>query len=106
MSLNWDATKVANYDELKTETEFGKTDSLIWVTLVLQYGWELTEKNLDTAWERLYAFQKVTGKHYLDYSDLKRRIGLKTNSGTMTDAQWRKHLTTIIAREAKMSRDK
>jgi hypothetical protein len=101
MSLNWEATNIPDYEELKTDAEWEKTNTLIWVTLVLQYGWELTDKNLDMAWERLYAFQKVTNREYLTYADLKRRVGLSTNSGTMTDAQWKKHLMTIIAREAK-----
>ena len=101
MSLNWDATAIPDYDELKTNEEWQKTNDLIWLTLVLQYGWDLTDKNLEEAWNRLYAFQKVTNHEYLTYADLKRRVGLRTNSGEMTNAKWKAHLMTIIAREAK-----
>lgn len=101
MSLNWDATKIANYEELQTDEEWAKTNSLIWVSIVLQYGWELTEKNVDEAWNRLFAFNSIARhKDDLTYADLKRRIGLKTNSGEMTNAQWRKHLDSIITRKA------
>lgn len=104
MSLNWEAINIPDYDELKTDEEWQKTYDLIHLTMVLRYGWELTDKNLNMAWERLYALQTVTGHHYLTYADLKRRVGLSTNGGTMTDAQWKKHLMSIIAREAKSAR--
>lgn len=115
MSLNWDISKVKNWEELydkgtwKNDFEFepdpkGKekrlqtrTDALIWVTMSVGMG-QITEKNHEEFFKRV-AFLETIGSAYrmrggkpVKYTleDIKRHIGLSTNVSTETQAKWLK----------------
>lgn len=117
MSLNWDLTKIENYQELcwlpdpteenPKQTRLNPvTESLIWATMAVDIG-RLTEKNLDEFAYRVFfyerAFQSFMNKggepEYLTYEDIKAHIGLSTNVIDITQSQWMKRIKEVWARE-------
>lgn len=125
MSLNWNASKVANMAAIGVglleaemtpdqRIEWAKTEHIIWSMLVVGLG-AITEKNVDDAYERLSAYERamenvvttisptdVSGvKHYLTLEDIRKRIGLTTNVTQTTRAAFERRLGQILLDEAK-----
>lgn len=93
MSLNWDISKVKNFEEMQ-ETESGITDAVIWLTMAVGFG-EITEDNVEEFAQRAALVQMVNGPWlvrgiYVTEEMIRRRIGLGTNVGNETWAQWSK----------------
>jgi hypothetical protein len=102
MPLNWNITQCQNHEELLDDSVWGKTDALIWTTMVIGIP-EITEDNADEFFARVETVQRVTGNlciwngdpYYFDYQDIVRRIGLHTNASRLTKAGFFKHVTNI-----------
>lgn len=90
MALNWNIEKVANYKELTEGSEWVTTDLLIWGTMFVGMH-QITDKNYKEFYARYHlvellsgAFSTVDGKpRFVTLEDVKRRIGLSTNAGTV-----------------------
>lgn len=97
MSLDWNTTKVKDYDKLKTDEEWPITEAIIWMTMSLDIG-DITEKNIPEWLFRIRIFTRVSDGHGFGIKDgkpwnpseedLRKRIGLTTNVGTRTRKQY------------------
>ena len=91
MSLNWDATKCENLDELLEGSEGAKTQYLCYEFIRCGFGWEIKESNWTELWTRIEIIQKLEGtlltgfedgkKVEVPYTaeDIRRRIGYTAN---------------------------
>lgn len=90
MALNWNISKVENHEELTGSPEWALTDALIWATLAVGIG-SITAKNYKEFYGRLHLLELIHGTfrvrdgkpYYITIDDVKRRIGLETNVGTI-----------------------
>ena len=103
MSLDWNATKVANLDELNsTEEGRSKTVNLCWLLMATGIG-SVTEANYIEVFTRINIYERVSGallssvndadelvKHPYTLADIRDRIGYRTNVSNETSAQWLK----------------
>ena len=103
MSLDWNATKVANLDELNsTEEGKAKTVNLCWLLMATGVG-SVTEANYIEVYTRINIYERVSGallssvndadeliKHPYTLEDIRDRIGYRTNVSNETSAQWLK----------------
>lgn len=97
MSLNWDATKVANLEELhKSEAEKTKTAYLAYALMFAEVG-TITEANWTDVAARIHIQQRLQGTVLITQDgkpnpftaeDIQRRIGYSTNVSTKPFAQW------------------
>lgn len=111
MALHFDYSKVKtlpNGDDPKQQPrdEFKwhpVGDAIVWATLVIGVS-EITAKNYQQVFERLSLYQRITGplleyaddvKVYVTLEDVQAFIGLSTNAGRMTDAEWLKHAASL-----------
>lgn len=114
MSLNWNLTKVKELDKLHEDDNWsGIIDMMIWATMMVDMG-DITEKNWQEFAARIYLHQKMwgamlaqtdkeTGKRedfFITPFHVKRLIGLSTNVGTKTNAQWLKRMGKLQMEEA------
>ena len=119
MSLNWDLTKIKNYEELcwkKDEDDTVRlnvvTDSLIWLTMAIGIG-KITEENAPEVYGRIAAYEKLFGSFmiqfdnngkqrvYITPEDVNNHIGLSTNVSKETEASFRKRIVDNFMREQK-----
>lgn len=99
MSLNWNATRVANLEELhKSEGERTKTAYLAYALMFAEIG-SITESNWVEVFTRIDIQQKLQGCVLMTVDgepnpytseDIKRRIGYGTNVGTVAFSKWMK----------------
>lgn len=88
--------------DLGKEYFTGEFDAMVWATMIIG-GDELTEANLDKKLQRLT--QLRLGEPSWDdlpktRAQLARYIGLRTNAGVVTDAQWKKNLFDVVVTRA------
>jgi hypothetical protein len=112
MSLDWNATKVTNLDELNsTEEGKSKTINLCWLLMATGIG-RVTEANYIEVFNRINIYERVNGallssvneddelvKHFYTLGDIRDRIGYSTNVSTETSAQWLKRFFTTKVKE-------
>lgn len=114
MSLNWNIQNINDYKHVcyytkddGTEILHPTTDAIIWLTLIIGIG-TITEKNVDTFYSRVRAYELMRGAmlydnmsrpDYIEYEDIIAHIGLVTNSSKSTDAQFRRHLMQMHERD-------
>ena len=114
MSLNWNIKNINDYKYVcyytkddGTQILHPTTDAIIWLTLIIGIG-TITEKNVDTFYSRVRAYELMRGAmlydnmsrpDYIEYVDIVAHIGLVTNSSKMTDAQFRRHLMHMHERD-------
>ena len=117
MSLNWDLTKIKNYEELcweKNEDDTVRlnpvTDSLIWISMAIGIG-KFTEEMAPEIYARISMYEKLFGAMmckfgdngkesvYLTPEDVNNHIGLSTNVGKDTMASFRKRIADNFIRE-------
>jgi len=112
MPLNWSISDCKDWESLKSDEEWPITNALIWVSMSIGIR-DITEKTIPEYFARLCLWQDLVGemghqydaetkkwsKRYITIDDLKKRIGLHTNAGSMTRAQWLKSITEYIKRE-------
>jgi hypothetical protein len=97
MSLDWNATKVANLEELhKSEAEKTKTAYLAYALMFAEVG-TITEANWVEVATRIDIQQKLQGTvlvtnegepNPFTAKDIERRIGYSTNVSTKPFSQW------------------
>ena len=115
MSLNWDLTEIEDSDGLFEERADGEryldavTNCFIWTSLVTGLGphWKLDDTFAPEFYARIKLLEKVGGSllnstdgetvtpYWITWDDVKRRIGLKTNAGTKTRAQFIKSAVIV-----------
>ena len=107
MALHWSIERCENWNELTDDNNWGVTNALIWTTMIIGMR-GITTDNADEFFARVDAVQKATGQlcHAVDdkgvwnpymitHADIVRRIGLSTNSVSMTKTQFIKHVEKI-----------
>lgn len=96
MALNWNIEKCDNYKELTEGEPWQITNALIWGTMAIGMR-EITAKNYKEFYQRVNLMEKLNGtwlsRHdtetqkveslFITEDDVKRRIGLRTNAGTI-----------------------
>ena len=103
MSLNWDITNCNNWEELKSDKEWGITNTLIWATMSVDMG-DITESNYVEFYSRIKALEAVfgalangsDGDYFITIQDVKKRIGLATNVTDKTTHQFFKKIEKQI----------
>lgn len=98
MALNWNVEKCDNYKTLVNEDEWAVTNALIWATMAVGIR-EITKANFQKFYDRVHEIETTRGSwlrmngkpSYIKLADVKKRIGLYTNAGTFTDAQFRRN---------------
>jgi len=105
MALHWNIEDCAENDAIKAQNRDGwpVTECLIWLSMICGFD-KITESNLQRVWQRVSQYETAirpmnTNQRRIEPFDLRLRIGMRTNASTMTDAQWRKHLISLIDRE-------
>lgn len=96
MSLSWDATEVADFENL-TDNELVTRDSLIWATIPVGIN-NLTQERVDDFFARVSFIEKTQGTYRHDSKgslpftreDVQRFVGLRTNASPKTEAAFRK----------------
>lgn len=100
MALNWDATKVRDFDKL-TDEEAVIREALIWSTLGVGIS-RITEKNYKEFYARLRFIELLNGARrykdemkpkYFTLEEVERFIGLTTNASEFSRAQFIKRQT-------------
>lgn len=99
MSLNWNATKVENLEELhKDEAQATKTAYLAYALMFAEIG-TITEANWLDVYTRISIQQKLQGTVLINQDgtpnpftmeDVHRRIGYSTNVSTVAFSKWMK----------------
>lgn len=120
MSLNWQCTDTPAWKEIKPLTERTQADltdqeirqlesfrhwrdKIVWATVVTGYpkgSWKITESNLDEMHERLNVYFLLIQSSLLTREMIESFVGLSTNAGNMTTAQFNKSMMSIARREA------
>lgn len=114
MSLNWNISKVKDFEKLYTQKdEEGKTklkkvpETIIYLTTIVGMG-EITDKNWEQFYNRVNFIEKLGGTfllkqyrkkpipRFITEDDVKQMIGLTTNASTMTQAQFLKRHTQYL----------
>jgi len=125
MSLNYDITGIENVDELKTFGVFSgdsfmpkqdgdsfvltpQLECLIWLSLLTGIS-KITEHNWQETYIRVHAIETVAGAYrrtstgesvYYTPAEVKRCIGLKTNTEILTAAAFNHRLASMVRRPA------
>ena len=129
MSLNWNCGETAAYKEAMAKAEECNSDelnddfidlreTLIWATLMTGYPkgsrWEITEENWEVMFERLHIVERVFGAYrftftenqtrkplYITPDDVKSFIGLRTNAGNKSAAEFNKMVMNKLKENAR-----
>lgn len=113
MSLDWNATKVKNWQELQDDpSEAVCNETIIFTTMLIDMG-QITEKNYKEFYARCSLYEKLHGARrnrlskdgqleyiYFTLDEIKRRIGLSTNVTTKTYKTFLKNVSECAYREA------
>ena len=119
MALTWDISKIKDHKALWVPDPDNKemfqlntkTDALIWMMLFIGV-YDITEENVGEVFERTAMYERVGGSickkrvkgriedDPFTYEDICRHVGLKTNAGNMTRAQFAKRLIERLRRDA------
>lgn len=106
MALNWSIERCNDFETLKSDSEWFKTETLIWSTMIIGMN-TITKKNVDEFYNRIKLVEMGSGAlartkegdYQFTREDITRRIGLATNASSMTLAQFNKHLISLMNRK-------
>jgi hypothetical protein len=112
MSLNWNAEKVENYEQVCLIGEGDEkrlnpvTHALIFHTMSVGLG-SITKENAAKFYARVALVEKIDGAschdgkdpYYITADDVRNHIGLTTNVGNMTDAKWYGHALAMRVKD-------
>ena len=126
MSLNWNVAETQAWKDAQDHDEdspewlefVNLRETLIWATLMTGYpaksSWEITENNWEVMFERLHIVERVFGayrfKHgedntrrpiYVTPDDVKSFIGMRTNAGNKTAAEFNKMVMNKLKENAR-----
>jgi hypothetical protein len=99
MSLDYNMSAIKDYDELKTDEEFAKTNAMIWDTLATDIGHIKDEETAMKFYARAVMFSgAIMSGDPLVYTlaDVFRRIGLRTNVATTSDTAFHGKLRRVL----------
>lgn len=109
MSLNYDFREVKDFDALhEDEAQRAINDALVWATMWVDIG-HITEDNWQEFATRIHMWETTFSPHlidgdgeayYIKPSDVKRRIGLRTNVSQKTTNQYRTKIAKAVQAEA------
>lgn len=112
MSLDWNISDCADVEALKADTPDGwpVTEGAVWLCMIVGVP-SITEKTAEKFWLRVHEWEAVNGPiltngHRYTPEDVTRRIGLRTNASSLTDAAWRKKVQTTLREAAQRSWDR
>ena len=100
MSLNWNIREVEDWKKKqRSKKNRAILDAIIWSTLVVGIS-DITKKNYAKFYARLTAWEHLKGTHlykgnkpyYITIEDIMMWIGLRTNAGTMSAAEFERLL--------------
>ena len=100
MSLNWNITNVENWKKKqKSKKKSANLNALIWATLIIGVG-NITKKNYKKFYARLTAYEHLHGTfmykgnkpYYITLEDVEEWIGLHTNAGDCSAAEFERRL--------------
>lgn len=117
MPLNWSVAACNNFKDLQEGAEWNITNHLIWQTMNIGIN-EITIDNIPEFIARLSVWETLSQNHFLIYnaekdiverhdikvSDMVKRIGMKTNASTLTDAKFKSAIKSYIDRWMKESK--
>lgn len=94
MALTWDMTEV----KARELVEHHVSEAVIWHSMICGWGWQLTDKNVAKAWDRISFYQRLNGGIMqgpqgnipLTRDEVYSMVGLRTNVSPITDAQFLK----------------
>lgn len=113
MALNWNFENVKDLDRVTTNPNAPDewhpvAHGLVMLSMVCGFN-QITEKNYEEVCNRVAAYQLAVGAYlrfkpadgpaipvYIGPLDIKRFIGMTTNSSTMTNSQWMKRIAQIV----------
>jgi hypothetical protein len=106
MALHWNIERCNDFESLKSDSEWFKTEALIWTTMIIGIN-QITEKTADEFYRRVKLIEKGTGRlaatkegdYWFTKEDITRRIGLGTNATSMNKTEFNKHLLKLMERE-------
>jgi hypothetical protein len=110
MPLNYDLTKINNYEELLNDSNQLKEPykTLILSTMIVGLG-EITEKNYVQFYNRINIIERISGAYlwdsetknpsYVEQDDIKRMIGLKVNVANQTKAKFISTIKRMLPQE-------
>lgn len=68
MALKWDVTKIENHEEVTTVQDADGndiwnpvTETLVWLAMFTDIGWEITEENAPEFYARIYVYERLNG---------------------------------------------
>lgn len=104
MALSWDIAKCKDTEIIKSESEWYKTEAIIFSTMAIDMH-EITESNADDFYARLKVLSLIHGGLFYTagigwqeptVKDVLQRIGLHTNAYTNnTFTQWLKRVVNV-----------
>lgn len=110
MALHWDISKVSRWKQkMSSPNNRAFFNALIHSFLIIGIR-EISESNIDEIHERLQRYENIfgplleTGKGApvrIIKDDLRKWIGLVTNVGPLTDAEFDKHIRNVAKRHKK-----
>jgi hypothetical protein len=100
MSLRWELGECANWKELKSDKMWPMTESIIWRTVVVDYGQLKTDADCMEFYKRHVQISLAYKEDdtWLTLDTVRRYRGLHTNVSTTTRAKWRKRLIKVLER--------
>jgi hypothetical protein len=110
MSLNYDITNCNNVESIKTESEWYKTEHMIFATMAIDMH-EITEDNVCEFYARLMMVAHISegawytagiGWEMPTFEDIQKRIGIHTNAYSRnTFNQWLKRIANCYPEYSK-----
>jgi len=107
MALHWNIENCSDFAGITAEgKEWGITNSLIWATMTVNMN-AIKEENYVEFYARLKAVEATfgalangpDGDYFFTLEDVKKRIGLYTNSTNKTISQFFKQLEKVVKQE-------
>lgn len=112
MALHWNLTEVQNHEELVDENNWATTESIIFYTMLVGMP-NISEANHEEFFTRVHFYEKLFGSivymiddnnerinYPITLSEVKRRIGLRTNADTMTKSKFMNHFFKQFTNES------
>jgi hypothetical protein len=106
MALSWSLENCIGWENLKSDSNWPKTESLIWLMMGIGIH-EITRENWHDVYARIAVLESIDGaylvKHtgngmepaYFQPEDIVRRVGLATNVSDESFAKWSKRIMSI-----------
>lgn len=106
MALTWSLENCFDWKELKSDSNWAKTESLLWLMMAIGIK-EITKENYGEVFARVAVLESIDGAYltshngngmapvYYEPVDIYRRIGLATNVSDESFAKWSKRIMSV-----------